>query len=713
MRYRWKLLIIFLTITLFPIFIMRTFGTSALRKLGDELIFRMSENRTVNMKSRLQILLNGYAAMIWNTRKQVEMALFYQAREVERSLRQKTYTPVRAYFAPDFNEGRNVPSDTAFSTHHFKILSDGSMDFLKISMTHQVFKLAAGTPRKPFAADIARLSAVTPVYREIFHNLQGVASWHLTSLDNGLHSAYPGHNGIPRRLNPLMQPWYLSAIEKNRIWSEPYVDPETRQIVTAATLPIRGAGGRIRGVTALVVPINKLLGRGQFAPDMSLETEAFICQLTVNSAAGAKGAQVYVREEYTDLKHRSWRSHIESEWLGSSDKAQFGKMLADFENGKGNALRMPYKGRDYLWVYGPAEGGLFLVLVTPYSEILEGLEQPKKVIQSLIDHLLTYTLYGIAALIVLVGVAAFLFSRTITQPIRALVESTRRLADGQFDSRVNIRTKDEFGDMGKVFNTVGPRLREHYQMRQSLALAREVQQNLIPRSDPVLNGLDIPGNCLYCDDTGGDYYDYLNIKKEQGRVRIVVGDVSDHGIPSALLMTTARALLRQRSALSGSIRQIVSDVNIELTRDIETSGRFMTLFFCKINAHSRTISWVRAGHDPAILYDPTTAAFDELFGHGLPLGVFENADYQELKRDLSPGQIILIGTDGIWETVNESGEMFGKKRLHRVIRDHAKLTARQIMQAIVDAIETFRSPLEQEDDITLVVVKIKPFQKRT
>ena len=711
MRFRWKLLIIFLALTLFPILVMRTFGTGAVRKLGDELILRMSENRTTNMKYRLQILLNGYFAAIWNTRKQVEMALFYQAREVERCLKSKAPQPVKTYYAADFNEERSLPSDTRFSTHHFRILSDGSMDFLKISMSHQVFKLPPGSAKKVFAADIARLTSMTPVYRQIYQNLQGIASWQLTTLSNGLHSAYPGHNGIPWRLNPLMQPWYSAADTKKRIWSEPYVDPETRQIVTAASLPVRDAAGRLRGITAIVIPIHKLLGRGPFAPEISLETEAFLCLLTANPSTGAKGVQIYVREEYTDLKPRSWRFQIKHEWLESNDRGQFHKMITDLDSGKGNTLRMPYKGRDCLWVYGPAEGGLFLVLITPYSDILAGLEPPKKYIQGLIDRLLLYTLYGIAALIVLVVIAAFLFSRTITRPIQALVDSAGRLAEGRFDTQVKIFSRDEFGDMGKVFNTVGPRLKEHYQMRQSLALAREVQQNLIPRTNPLVNGLDIAGKCIYCDDTGGDYYDFLNIKKARGRIRIVVGDVSDHGIPSALLMTTARALLRQRSALSGSIRQIVSDVNLELTRDIEASGRFMTLFFCKLNANSRSISWVRAGHDPAILYDPATDTFDELFGQGLPLGVFENTVYQELKRDLALGQIIVIGTDGIWETISPSGERFGKKRMQQVIRTHARQPAEKILRSIIESVTKFRSPLEQKDDITLVVIKINPFQR--
>jgi phosphoserine phosphatase RsbU/P len=129
----------------------------------------------------------------------------------------------------------------------------------------------------------------------------------------------------------------------------------------------------------------------------------------------------------------------------------------------------------------------------------------------------------------------------------------------------------------------------------------------------VLQRLDIAGQSIYCERTGGDYHDYLGMGDcHEGRIGIVVGDVSGHGIPSALLMTSARSSIRQRASRSGSIAQIVSDVNRQLTRDVEESGRFMTLFCSQIDTHSRSISWVRAGHDPAILYDPVTDSFEKL-----------------------------------------------------------------------------------------------------
>jgi len=190
------------------------------------------------------------------------------------------------------------------------------------------------------------------------------------------------------------------------------------------------------------------------------------------------------------------------------------------------------------------------------------------------------------------------------------------------------------------------------------------------------------------------------------KIKIVVGDVSDHGIASALLMTTARAFLRQRVARPGTLNQIVVDVNRQLSEDVQDSGRFMTLFLCEIDGQNQTIRWVNAGHDPAVIFDQSSKNFEELTGRALPLGVSEKAGYQESRRKLAPGQIILIGTDGIWESQNTEGQMFGKERFRKVIRTHAAKAAQDILQSVIDEINQFCHPLENEDDVTLVVIKV-------
>jgi len=252
-------------------------------------------------------------------------------------------------------------------------------------------------------------------------------------------------------------------------------------------------------------------------------------------------------------------------------------------------------------------------------------------------------------------------------------------------------------------------LTERHRMRQSLELAMEVQQSLLPKADPKIKGVDIAGKSIYCDETGGDYYDYLNLDQDkEDKIGVVVGDVSDHGLPSALLMATARSSLRQRSSLPGSIATIVSDLNRQLVKDLEASGRFMTLFYLTIDPKNRILQWVRAGHDPAIFYDPTTDTFEELRGSGIALGVDENWEYQaNEKSDLVKDQIILLGTDGIWEARNSKGEMFGKEPIYTIISRNANLSAKSILNTIIEALTRFQKNSPAEDDVTMVVIKIR------
>jgi sigma-B regulation protein RsbU (phosphoserine phosphatase) len=250
--------------------------------------------------------------------------------------------------------------------------------------------------------------------------------------------------------------------------------------------------------------------------------------------------------------------------------------------------------------------------------------------------------------------------------------------------------------------------REQDRIKQSLHLAREVQQNLLPHRPPEIEGLDIAGKSIYCDETGGDYYDFITTDQEGGRIAIAVGDVSGHGISSALLMATVRSSLHQRSALpGGSSADIITDVNRQLSRDVEDSGQFMTMFFLNIDPEGKSLQWVRAGHDPAIFYDPKTDLFEDLGGKGIALGINEDVLFQDNeKAGLEKGHLIFLSTDGIWEALNPSGEMFGKARVCEILREHASSSAEAIIDSVIEGLHRFTKGVILEDDITLVIVKL-------
>jgi sigma-B regulation protein RsbU (phosphoserine phosphatase) len=301
-----------------------------------------------------------------------------------------------------------------------------------------------------------------------------------------------------------------------------------------------------------------------------------------------------------------------------------------------------------------------------------------------------------------------LSGKSIIQPIIDMMVLVRRVRKGHFKQKVRVVSNDELGVLGDGFNEMTEGLIERDQIRQSLHLAKEVQQALLPRKSPEVEGLDIAATIVYCDETGGDYYDFLDTRETHpGGFTVVIGDVSGHGIPSALMMATGRAFLRQRSSLPGDLADIVSDVNRQMTRDFEESGSFMTLFYLTIDVSNMCLYWVRAGHDPAIFYDPATDAFEELRGAGIALGVDADGRYEQFqKTGLKKGQIIVLGSDGLWEARNPKGEMFGKETIHQIIRQNPEANAREILTSSFNAFNVFLGDRAPEDDVTLVVIKI-------
>jgi sigma-B regulation protein RsbU (phosphoserine phosphatase) len=172
-------------------------------------------------------------------------------------------------------------------------------------------------------------------------------------------------------------------------------------------------------------------------------------------------------------------------------------------------------------------------------------------------------------------------------------------------------------------------------------------------------------------------------------------------------MATARALLISHVNRPGTPADQMNIINRHLAQDT-SGGRFMTLFYLIIQMPERKLQWVSAGHDPALLYDPSDDRVSRLSGGGIPLGLDGQWQYEQPEPTVAkPGQIIAIGTDGIWEAKNTHDEMFGKDALREVIQGHATESARDICTAVTDAVKTFRGKRPQLDDITLVVIKME------
>jgi serine phosphatase RsbU (regulator of sigma subunit) len=253
------------------------------------------------------------------------------------------------------------------------------------------------------------------------------------------------------------------------------------------------------------------------------------------------------------------------------------------------------------------------------------------------------------------------------------------------------------------------REREHV---KALQLAGEVQINLLPHGERHFNGLEVAGKNVPGDQIGGDYFDYLQADEVcTGCMGFVVGDISGHGVDAALLMTSARGFLRTRARQPGSLADIITDMNRYLSSDVLDSGRFMTLFYLAIDPRQRLLRWIRAGHEPAMLYSPAADRFLELKGEGIALGIDRDTRYREHRMvGLSAGEVLAIGTDGIWEAHNRDGVMFGKPRLQQILRRHHGESPQLIIDSVFDEIDRFTGGKAPEDDMTLVIIKSSELQ---
>lgn len=694
--------------SLAPLLVVTFVGQRGIVRMGEAISALAKVNRTAIVSRELQQTAEDYAKILGREKEVLELTLRIIARDAERFLSEPPKGIAKLYFAGDYDNPVTAPRDLTISPKYKKGASGERDEPLPISLNHQVFLLRPESDNRAAARDASRLSRLLPLHKEFQSQLADILYWQYVSLESGVHAAYPGHGGYPTGYNPQNRPWYTSAKKRGTlVWSRPYIDATTRQVIMSASMVVRHSDGSFAGVAAIDVLLSKVLQINELSSQWSPSMRSFVVWSGVREDTGEEGLWVVARKDYVE-NVAAWSGVMGLERLASSDPTKITYLEGETRALKSGYVEMDYYGVDSVWAYAHAGDNVHLVLIVPKNVILKQFEQVHQTLHSLVKEQWLFT--GVVALgvILLLFLAGLWFAHAMIRPLFVMVEAVKRLAKGDFSARIDIKTGDERDLLAKSFNEMVPQLKDRMQMRESLEVAKEIQQNLLPQEIPNLRGFDIAAKSVYCDETGGDYFDFFPCDDDHcSRFGIAVGDVTGHGVGAALLMATARALIRGLVTRPENLADCLTQVNSLLSTDVRDTGRFMSLFFLMIEEGSRNISWVRAGHDPAILIDPARETVEELMGPGMVLGVEEDYCYEQVDKGIeTAGTIIFIGTDGIWEAHNFKGELFGKDRLHQIIRDNADKSAGAIQGAVLDAVGKFRGSVPQEDDITLVVIKI-------
>jgi len=236
--------------------------------------------------------------------------------------------------------------------------------------------------------------------------------------------------------------------------------------------------------------------------------------------------------------------------------------------------------------------------------------------------------------------------------------------------------------------------------------AREVQRVLLPQEDPKVTGFRVNGTNLPARIISGDYYDY--IKLGEGRLGVVVADVSGKGVSAGLLMAMCRSLLRAVSLTNASPSLVLAAVNRYLFPDIR-EDMFISMIYGILDPASGRLTFARAGHEPALVYRKASGEVETLRPKGLALGIDGGGVFERVTKDatveLAAGDCVLFFTDGVKEALNHSEEEFGMKRLAEAFSASAGMGAEAVVKYVQEAVEDFTGEGQQMDDVTIVAIE--------
>lgn len=325
---------------------------------------------------------------------------------------------------------------------------------------------------------------------------------------------------------------------------------------------------------------------------------------------------------------------------------------------------------------------------------------------------------GVGAIFVLLGLLlAILQGLRISKPIKMLAWRADQIARGDLESRVEVTSTDEIGLLGENFNYMADQLvvllrqtAEKATLEKELEVARTIQETLVPPNDTVDRGfVKIAGYFQPASQCGGDWWTYHDLKNS--KVLVVIGDVTGHGVPSAMITAAAKAACDVARAVTGddvSTTQLLEIMN----RAIYESAKrkfVMTCFASIIDPNARTITYANAGHNFPYLYrvgPDGKGEFGSLMTRGNRLGDLQESKYIAKTTELLPGDVLVWYTDGIVECENETGEEFGEKRFRSAIRKAADFDPAEMREAVISSSHQFFGDRPRKDDITMVFARV-------
>lgn len=524
----------------------------------------------------------------------------------------------------------------------------------------------------------------------------------------------------------IERPWYRqSASYPDPVISPPYIDEATGDTVVSISLACKDAEGRLFGVLAADVRLSRLT------------TVVSMRRFTPNSRTYlVDEAGIFVtkdeRPEERPLIDQS------GAFAQGSPLEGMGPELNSVERNSGLLLK---RGLYYASSRVPRTSWLILSL-GPVSDVAS----------PVFNFYRDLALISVLAMVAAAAVAG-LTSRALAKPVRILKDGALALAKGDYGYRVRIDSDDEFGELAAFFNHVADSLKadldrmesqraqiEEYsqtlektvrertrelaeansmlrmrndQMEEEVQMAAAVQRKIVPRQEelPRAPGLSFGARYHAMDNVGGDLYDVVELGG--GRYAFTIGDVSGHGIPAALIAAMAKASFRAHAVLGEDPSEILARVNSELCELIGEETYYVSAFLATLDANDGTLSYANAGHPPALLRR-TGGQVEELdVSEGQLLGISEDFPRASGCVRLSPGDRLVLYTDGIVEARSASGEFYESPRLSGFVSERGGGSVSELAGAIIDDVNAFCGGARQGDDRAILAIGLDAYRDKT
>jgi serine phosphatase RsbU (regulator of sigma subunit) len=316
--------------------------------------------------------------------------------------------------------------------------------------------------------------------------------------------------------------------------------------------------------------------------------------------------------------------------------------------------------------------------------------------------------YGLAMIgVAMLGIVPL--SSRMTRNLSELSAGASRLAGGDLQTRVPVRSRDEIGQLAESFNRMTDDLRrnqeqlvEQERLSKELEMCRQIQDELLPRAGSTFPFAEVNGISIPAREVGGDFFNYFPLPG--GDVAIVMGDVSGKGVPAALLMANLQATLKARMPHERDLATLARHLDVEIDSNTPTQS-YVTLFVGILDHERLTLSYLNAGHNKQYLIR-AGGGLERLEACGRPLGLLPGGDYTARRVDLHTDDFLFLFTDGLVEATGPQGEEFGAQRLEELIIDARTDDPNQLLARVEQASRDHRSGTDAADDATMLALKV-------